>query len=73
MGGEGINYDGPEWIPSQGCQTYYGYDCTQGKQYVMGVGLGRRGAGGYRYLDNKGVCEKAEGENYRVCCREEIL
>ena len=47
-----------------------GYDDTEGQQQGMGVGLDGHGTGVNMYLTNKGVHEKAAGNNCGVCCRE---
>ena len=36
----------------------------------MGVGLGGRVIGGYRYFTDKGVCKDAEGNNHGVNSRD---
>ena len=39
----------------------------------MGVGLGGRGIGDHRDLDNKGVRKEVAGENNGICIRETNL
>ena len=73
MGGYGRDYYGSVGLSLQGLNIECGNDSEEGMRRGMGVGLGECGFGGSRDLDDKGVHEEAEVNNYGLCYREANL
>ena len=50
--------------------TDFGDDSVEGRRWGIVLGLGRRSAGGNRYLVDKALLEKVAGNICGLCCRE---